>query len=502
MSGRRINLMRKRRGIMLVIVLGLLTLVLAVSYAMTRSQFSTVSLQDNNRRTDYARQAAATGLAVALRKMHESGWTIDDVVTGGVSSSATYQATYATGDPRLSASDADYGQYPYRVTVTATGAATDPTNSAVSTQRKARAIVELIPRQMGTNPTAWQTAQQYVAYVYKNSNADIQFPARIEGKSFFQGNVRINNDYPTDNPRKTYLEGLNSLRKSGQPDYRPLNGPVYVPLSRIDSTNLSLLRTSMEVTVNDVASNTTAPVNHPGVLSSYKLYTGGKSYTVGTLPATISGATYQPDPITNPLGVYQRTGALQLGNNAVFRGVMLTNGGGSKVDLVGTGISIQPVTLPSLDGSSTKYQLPVLLATEDVVLNASSSATVRGMVLTWKKFQADKLNSGAGLDHTGRVIASELSLAGVSSWSSTNVNWNNDLTLYTWFFNNNGTNSLFPIFMQVLRNLDPKPVWTVKADASDVSYQWQDWSAPVFVPNASDPGLRWKLLLWNDPWEG
>src|SRR5258708_3850443 len=64
----------RRRGVAIVLVLGLLSLTLALSYALLRSQTIAAQVQQNSQRTVSARLAAQTGLSVALRKMQEANW--------------------------------------------------------------------------------------------------------------------------------------------------------------------------------------------------------------------------------------------------------------------------------------------------------------------------------------------------------------------------------------------------------------------------------------------
>src|SRR5262245_60063184 len=63
-----------RRGIAVVLVLGLLAITLAISYATLRGQGTTTQLAVNNSRALDAHVAAQSGVAAALRKISETGW--------------------------------------------------------------------------------------------------------------------------------------------------------------------------------------------------------------------------------------------------------------------------------------------------------------------------------------------------------------------------------------------------------------------------------------------
>src|SRR5262249_17488059 len=66
------RLQSPRRGIAIVLVLGLLAITLAVSYATLRGQGAATQLARNNGRAYDAREAAHSGLVAALRKMSEN----------------------------------------------------------------------------------------------------------------------------------------------------------------------------------------------------------------------------------------------------------------------------------------------------------------------------------------------------------------------------------------------------------------------------------------------
>src|SRR5687767_12363520 len=109
------------RGIATVLVLGILAIAVALSYSVMRSQTTAVQIQTNTRHIAGARLAAMTGMAAALRKMHELSWT--GVATGfnaNINGTQRYTVSYATGDSSLLPADPNYSDYPFRVTVTAT----------------------------------------------------------------------------------------------------------------------------------------------------------------------------------------------------------------------------------------------------------------------------------------------------------------------------------------------------------------------------------------------
>src|SRR5437016_348880 len=104
-----------RRGISVVVVLGLIAVTLATSYAIMRSQVSAVRIQQNSGRQNLARQAAMVGLSVAIRAMEQSSWGgVNSAVNGTLNSLDSYSATYTAGDDSLTAASPSYSEYPYR----------------------------------------------------------------------------------------------------------------------------------------------------------------------------------------------------------------------------------------------------------------------------------------------------------------------------------------------------------------------------------------------------
>src|SRR5688500_1324140 len=116
-----------RRGMAVVLVLGLLALTLTLSYAMLRLEYQVEQSQTNISGHDRARLAAVAGISVALRRMHDGTWAgVDTTLNGNLGTGVSYSVNFTTGDPALTSSHTDYGEYPYRVSVSSVGFAVDP----------------------------------------------------------------------------------------------------------------------------------------------------------------------------------------------------------------------------------------------------------------------------------------------------------------------------------------------------------------------------------------
>ena len=192
----------RRRGITLIIVMMLISITMALSYAMVRSQISAVQIQNNSSRRDLSYQSALTGISAALRKMSNNSWAgVDTTLSGSLTQYDTYQVTFTTGDSSLTPGSANYSDYPYRVTLLSTGSSVDPAHGTTTT-RRIQAVVRLIVAQLGAETSEWPAMQQFTAYQTNTKPFTLNVPCRIEGPVRVQGAVTICPDYswPTANP--------------------------------------------------------------------------------------------------------------------------------------------------------------------------------------------------------------------------------------------------------------------------------------------------------------
>jgi hypothetical protein len=231
-----------RRGATIVLVLGLLAVTLAVSYAMMRTQATSLQIQTNQERRGDARQAALTGMAVALRRIHDADWAgVDTPVSGTLADGSIYEVEFATGDDALQAGDEDFDEYPFRLTLTSTGYAIDSSDSGRRSEYRVEAVVQLVRRAFAAEPAAWTNLNSFTLVQWADQKTNIEIPARIEGPVKLGGTLELCADYPDDTPRARYLGDLEKMREDGRGDYRPFNGPITLPFDQSSSATLSLL---------------------------------------------------------------------------------------------------------------------------------------------------------------------------------------------------------------------------------------------------------------------
>lgn len=500
---------RPRRGMAVVLVLGLLSLTLALSYAMLRSQTITAQVQQNSRRPTSARLAAQAGLSVALRKMRETDWAgVDTAFHGDLDSFTSYDVAYTTGDANLTAASPDYTEFPFRVTVTSLGRAADPSNPTLVTTHRATAVVQLVRTKLNSPPSTWAALQNYTLYFWGDRTLSIDPGARIEGAVALQGMLDIYPTVPTNSSsRGRYLHDLSLMRIFGYGDHRPFNGNISLSTSRVDSSTRDLLNDYLGLSTTHLGSvNNSAPVTHPGTVTKYRLYPGGKEYTVpriqNTYGSTLSNANLGPDPMTNPLGVFRSLGSLELGNNARITGTLIADSN-SPLEFSGSNVAIQGYDLPPLRGATTPVQLPTLLARDTVNVETSSDSQIAGLAVAWDRVLVEAGAASTKFDIQGRLIAYDIDFERRTNWTTTNSWWTSRLNdfldqLVGPLFPDFTRSYFFPTYLQQRYDLGYQPQLTVRPPAASVNYQWQDWSQPIYGKADSDPGLRWELISWRE----
>ncbi|HEX4131336.1 MAG TPA: hypothetical protein VHZ24_14950 [Pirellulales bacterium] len=489
----------RRAGMATMIVLLLLSITVGLSYSLLRSQGATVQAQSNSNLDMLARQAAMTGYSTALRKMNDANWGgIAMVVTGSLSANQSFRANYATGDPSITTTSANASDWPYRVTITSLGTAVDPARPTIASTYTVTAVVRLIPRQLATVPTTLTSALQFTVYQYANDTFELQLPCRVTGPVRLQGQLQLCTSYPPSSAGQSrYLSDLNAMRSAGYGDWRPLNGPVSVPNSDISGSTQSVLNNQLGVSNINISATSATGWSFPGSVSTYQLYAGGQTYTVPTLQASLANTSLAPDPRSNPLGLFYRSGSLTIGNNVSISGTVIVSG---DVTVTGTGVTLQAFSLPSLLGSTQPVQLPAVVASGSFKVESGVQAVVRGMIAVWNAFDVDPGTQSTTLDFQGRVICKGFQIEERSEWNNTNsFLW----SLYWSLFQSQlsppsqSTTQYYPVWLGLF-GLSPTPILTVAPETSSVTYQWKDASNTLYVPGSSDTGLVWSVQSWSE----
>ena len=486
----------RRRGITILLVLALISIALATSYALVRSQITAVQIENNSNRSQLAKQAAMAGLSAAMRKMHETAWAgVGTQLTGSLSATERYEATFTAGDTTLTVSNPDYGDLPYRVTIVSNGFSTDPSNTQLSSSASVGAVLRLVPRALGAAPSNWTAVRENTVYQLADTSFSLDVPCRIEGAVRIQSQVKLGSSLSWNSgARQRYLGDLNAMRSNGFSDYRPLSGSISMPLSKTDSTTKSLMTAQLGLTLTDISATSPPSMMLPTQLTTYRIYQGGPSYNVGSLPSNLEDVTITPNPATNPLGIYFRSSSGSIRNNANVTGTIIYNG---DLSVQGTNLRLAPASLPNLFGSSDPVCLPATVVNQKCTVVLNSDASVEGVMLVGREFEIERGGYGTRFALTGRVVSQDFTIGRRNEWNFLGLIWD---ILYTDFTTQLSSTSAsrtpyFPVYINRLGpNYAPNPRLTLKPTATPQLDHWQDLTAPIFVPHASDGGLRWEVL--------
>lgn len=483
--------MKRRRGMALLMVLLLLSLTLALSYAAMRSQSTAGMIQRNSDRRAAARQAAINGLTAALKKMQRSDWAgVDTSLSGALSTTDSFLVTYTTGDTSLSATDSDQ---PYRVTLLSTGYSADPEQLQSIAIYRVRAVVRLIPRKLAQQTSDWAKMQGYTLYQTDTQDTDLDVPCQFIGRARLQAKLRVASHWPNnDAARSQYVSDLNAMRLAGWPDYRWFNGPVYLPFSGQDSKYFACLTPGLGITVLDTpAQKAAADWLKPTSLINYQIYPGGKIYTVQAAPATLASTSLQPDPQINPLGLFLASGDVTLGSNVSINGSLFC---GNNFQMAGTNIALQSVALPPLAGTSGPVRLAAV-SCQNFTVNAAAGGQVTGPVVVFDTFQIKQGSVSMAFALAGQLVTRKINIQPRVEW--TKINWGECYkafqlaqVLWPWL--------QFPDWMRQNYGCDPASKLNFGPEIPTASYHWANSYSPIFVPDPTDGGLRWDLLAWNE----
>ncbi len=510
----RINRAKRspRRGLALILILGMLAITIAVSYALMRSQVQSTLLQTNSQTNSLARQAAEAGLNRAIRKISVDDWGgVGTTLTGNVDSQSSYSVTHTAGDASLAPGDANYSELPFRVTVTSTGTAWVNDDVTLPTTHTMTAVLQLVRRALNTTatPALWNSMNGYTCFQWNSSatvwNVDVNAPIQFQGANCFMGKLNlqklsIDPTLTNSNSRTQYLNDLLSKYVQTGVDYRHFTSDVTLSTGRQDAS-VSTDLTKLGVGKVDIAPLSAVPVTYTNAPTTYQLYAGGPTYSVpnlvGVFGSNPTGQTIGASTATNPLGIYQAGGTVSFKSGTNFTGVLFSDGTSDEIRLDGTGVEINGLNLPALSGSSTVYQLPASMARNNMVIKSNSSSQVQGLVMTWTNFVIDSGSQNTSFQLQGRLFSEDLDIAARTEWTAVlAANW---LLQYNLFQIQKATGvKYYPDWMDASSyNLQAPPLIKFQPP-SGVTYHWPNWSQPIYSKAAGDTYHRWDIVSRKD----
>jgi type II secretory pathway pseudopilin PulG len=497
---------RRRRGLAVIIVLAILSITLALSYSVMRTQVTAVQIQNNAGRRAEARQAAQAGVSAAMRRMHQADWSgADSSFSGSLGANSGYSVTFSTGDSSLVEGDPDYDQWPYRVTISSTGYAADPADANLRAEHTVRVVMQLVRRQRAAQPGGWLIPQAYTVYQWKpdadysvNNRFVLEYPARISGRVRLQGRLDLCVDYPEHSlSRERLLSDLNLKRTLGLGDKRPLTGRVDLPYAYTSAATLSLLTVNSAATTLDAAQSTACDFNLATGATTYRLYEGGREYTAVDVGSVLQNVTLEADPETNPLGIFYHVGRVDIHNNVTIRGTLIVVGeSAASLYIDGTNVLLEGGNLPALEGASQPVQLPAVISHDDLRILAGASVVINGMAIVDDEFEVAQANqSSIDFRLNGRMICGELIVHGRNEWDQS-ATWYQ--TRHTEFLLLELVYLYYPNYLETF-GLNPTPKIVLQGPTTATSYHWPSSDAdPLLVPHANDDALVWELVEWRD----
>ncbi|GAA4422551.1 LamG domain-containing protein [Bremerella cremea] len=304
-------------------------------------------------------------------------------------------------------------------------------------------------------------------------------------------------DNPPGTARSRYLEDIALLAAASDEDYRPMAGEVTLSSDRNDISTALTLNRQLNCTTNYQATSASAPSNTTGG-TGYRLFPGGKEYTIPLVSSSLQDETLSPDIDTNPLGIFRVQGSVTLQNNVNIEGTLIAQYHGSDIHLRGSNVMVKGVDLPALDGDETRYQLPTLIANDDIDAAQGTQVQIDGAIAAFGDFEVEPLYSNGQVQIAGQVFADEFKLEAGSDWSS--------LAYYSYYYFINFVNAVGQTNTSANFATWLDDIWVgrlidkvkIKLPDEVPTYQWLDPGQPIYQVGDGDVGLVWELVRWQD----
>ncbi|NIL99028.1 MAG: hypothetical protein GTO53_14105 [Planctomycetales bacterium] len=361
---------------------------------------------------------------------------------------------------------------------------------------------ELIASSGELQPGEWV----FAAAVYDGSSMKLYQNGGLVGETSKLGTITTDplvpvylGDNPPGSTRARYFRDLSAMQQAGTGDYRTFEGPVDLPRSPTDAAVLSLLEDDQKIGINDIPVHNTPPFDPPDMVPTYQLYAGGPVYSATEIPASsLAGVSFTPDMQTNPLGFFYSNGELLLYDDVTIQGTLMGAGGNVDLRIAGTKVHISPAYIPPLLNASSAVELPSALVSDDLRLESGAEAVLRGMVTVWDEFEIKMGSQTTACDFEGRLATGALRVRSRYEWQQTETWWLSRANDFLAAVANNSPLAYFPQFVEAQQGLLVEPRLQIKPATQPVTYHWQDWSNPLFVPHPKDKALRWDLVQWVD----
>ncbi|GAB4140143.1 MAG: hypothetical protein Tsb009_09350 [Planctomycetaceae bacterium] len=416
-----------RRGVALMVVMVTLSITVVLTLAFLRSQTTSLQIQQNTSRREFALQAARTGAAVALREIHLPEWQgistpLNGTVHQDLSGTSSYHVEF------LPLSENDISPLPadsaLHLVLKSTGRWTNAEDSNDVVERTVKVIVRLRPRLAGRNivpgdsaaasdlnpnPGDYDVIQQYALFAEGGAESLVLDPGdRIEGKIWLHDNLRLYKDPHWNFEVRAEMLASIGTKLVANSQYlhpHPLGGEItfYKEPSSDVQTDLQSLKTRFQQTTT----HPYAPKINLADWTKYQLYAGGPTYTATKVETYLRDVTLRPTA-ENPLGIFYTTGSMTLDDNVVIQGTLVSTG---QISISGENVRLCAFNWRGETGShlvadgSLWPRLPAVVA-KNISVDRSIRTSIEGAVIV-----SETLN-GAGGNYELFITLTDANLTG------------------------------------------------------------------------------------------
>lgn len=467
----------RRSGLSLVVVMLALSTSLIVTMSFVQTQNITQHLTGNAAEGALLQAAAQSGATAALQRMRSADWAgVEEVLTAELTTDSSGSVGYQVEFLPVTADDADGQQneeenlqHALQVRIRSVGRRLQPDGTPAGRQRVVELIVRLEPRVPGrtlvsgdeadvsdlaANPGDYDAIQQYALFASDSSTS-----LSLDPETCIEGPMRLRKTlnlfrgvHWSSSIRSTYQKAVGQrLGGGGLPIHpHPLNGAITfqeTPSSSIQS-DITDLQRSWSV---DNSSLSLPPVTSTS-WRTYQLYDGGFTYSAVEIGASLSSITLRPTA-TNPLGVFYRTGNVQINSDVRIEGTLFATG---RVELRGSRIVFSSARWRNASGeqltdsSSLWPRLPVLVA-DEITSERDAQVLIDGAVVTSHGFSGQAGDYDLPDISANEIFTTATAVPLAAPFSRVQLDGSQDLTgltsnqQYSLWLDNGGSGHWYPI---------------------------------------------------------
>ncbi len=449
-----------RRGLALVVVLFVIAFSLVLSYSFLRLQAVSLRTAANHARVERALAAARAGAALALQRISSPDWAgVDQVLQQTVERTAGGQAFAVVSFQRVEGDAADTPPAGALQVVLRSRGVWQPVEGGTPTERTVELLVRLQPRvpadavsppdwealesgsggpsgrqqksgsagsllsssgsspcDVTPNPPDFHLAQWFTVAAVGTRPLELNPGDRLVGPVWLDSdpNLYQRPKWPAE-VRDQVLVDLGAAYGADPVVGRPL--PVFPhPLSGLlvfgpgaKGKAAGDLGELLASTVR-VSDSLRLPSWSEREFVAYRVFDGGFEYRARRLPRTLTHTKLKPTD-DNPLGLFFRTGDVELADDVVVQGSLVVTG---TVRVTGRGVYVGSCNWLKADGRPVQSdalrwpRLPAVVARQ-LVFGSDAFAVVEGAVVTSKEVK----RQGAGFQLVGSA-STNIRLAGTA----------------------------------------------------------------------------------------